>query len=113
MGNECNSGKDACCSSGKGCESQCGCGGQAPCPSEYCDCPGCKLAMVAKKAKINVLIRKMEAIIEKEHGKTLDAEAKIVVEHVMKSWKMQMENKEMTAQENEEYGKKLMAAMKE
>ena len=69
--------------------------------------------MVAKKAKINVLMRKMEAIIEKEHGKTLDAEAKIVVEHVMNAWKMKMENREMTDKENEEYGKKLMAAMKD
>lgn len=114
MGNECESGKDACCSGGKGCgcEGQCGCQ-QAPCPSEYCECMGCRLAMVAKRAKINVLMRKMEAIIEREHGKKLDAEAKVVVEHVMKAWKMQMENKEMSAKENQEYGEKLMAAMKE
>lgn len=111
MGNECSGGKDSCCSSGKGHESQCGCG-PAQCPSECCDCPGCRLAMVARKAKINVLVRKMEAILERKMGKKLDAEAEVVVEHVMKAWQVSMESKEMSANENEEYGKKLMAAMK-
>ena len=113
MGNECSSGKESCCSSGSGCESQCGCQSQAACPSECCECIGCKLAMVAKRAKINVLTRKMEAILERKMGKKLDAEAEVVVEHVINTWKAQMENKEMSSKENEEYGKKLMAALKE
>jgi hypothetical protein len=68
--------------------------------------------MVAKKAKFNLLTRRMEAILERKIGKKLDAEAEVVVEHVLNTWKMQMEDKEASCKENEEYGKKLMAAMK-
>ncbi len=134
MENESECGKDACYAGGKGCsESQCGCGqggncscnekgcsdngcgsgGCAPCPSEWCGCMGCKLTMLARKAKMKVLMRKMEEHIEKEIGKKLDLKAKIAVEHLLKMWKLENEGEEAQQAELDDYSKKLDEAMKE
>jgi hypothetical protein len=74
---------------------------------------GCKLTMLARKAKMKVLMRKMDEHIEREHGKKLDLKAKIAVEHLLKMWKLENESEEAQQAELDDYSKKLEEAMKE
>ncbi len=77
-----------------------------------CDCPACRLVCLAKEAKMNVLTRKMEAVIEKEYGAKLDTEAAILVKHFMTVMKMKHEKKAACASEMESFHEQMMANWK-
>ena len=77
-----------------------------------CDCPACRLVCLAKEAKMNVLLRKMEAAIEKEHGEKMAKEAKLVVSHFMKMKKLKMEKKAAFGNEMESFHDQMMALWK-
>jgi len=77
-----------------------------------CDCPACRMVGLAKEAKMNVLVRKMEAVIEKEYGAKLDKEARLIVEHFMSMKKMKMEKKTAFKSEMEQFHEEMMANWK-
>ena len=107
-------GNGACC--GESSE-QCACGGKgACCAEEQCEEEmdmGAMLLCLADEARMNVMRRKMEALIEKENGAKMDKIAKLVVEHYVKMWKMKMENKGMVASEVQAFNDSLEKAMTE
>ena len=84
---------------------------QSPCAS-MCDCHACKMMFLAKEAKMNVLVRKMEAVIEKEHGAKLDKEARLLVEHFMKIKELKMDKKSAFKSEMEQFHEAMMANWK-
>jgi hypothetical protein len=61
---------------------------------------------------MNVLIRKMEAVIEKEYGPKLDKEAVILVKHFMAKMKMKHEKREAMSAEMESFHEQMMANWK-
>ncbi|MDE1798128.1 MAG: hypothetical protein KGH63_01850 [Candidatus Micrarchaeota archaeon] len=97
------------CQSNSQCQSQPSC--QPQCPS-MCDCPACRLVCLAKEAKMNVLTRKMEAVIEKEYGAKLDKEAQILVKHFMAKMKLKHEKREAMGAEMEKFHEEMMANWK-
>lgn len=98
------------CEQPKSCETQSAC--QSQCPTQ-CDCKGCQLVCLAKEAKLNVLGRKMEAIIEKKYGAKLEKEAELLVEHLFKLWELKRTNKAALGAEMEQFHSKFMALMRE
>ncbi|MFA6907400.1 MAG: hypothetical protein WC263_01075 [Candidatus Micrarchaeia archaeon] len=90
------------CKSGEGC----GC-----CCHEEEDDFGGMMVDVAEDAWTSVVQGKIEAMIEKEDGKGLDKVARIILEHTRAIWKAKMAGKELPKGAEEEFEKRLMAAM--
>ena len=84
---------------------------------ECCECCeeksfGGSMVELADKAWMKVAQRKLEAMLEKEHGKELDRVAKVTYEYARKFYSAQMEGKELPKGAAEKFEKDLMAAMK-
>ncbi len=111
MGEQCNEAADACCGSGA-CEDEkpCGCEGACMCEEQSM---ADELTCLAKEAKMNVLLEKMEAHVEKEIGPKLDKVAKVAVDHLISMWKLKTSSEQMQEAEVKAYQEKLMALMKE
>ena len=93
--------KEEECKSGEGCG----------CCHEGEDDFGGMMTDLAEDAWAAVVQRKIEAMIEKEDGKSLNNVAKVILEHTRAMWKAKMSGKEMPKGAAEEFEKKLMAAM--
>ena len=113
MGQQCNS--QPPCPSGPSC-SQPSCAQpscQPPACQSMCGCPACEMVGLAKEAKMNVLIRKMEAAIEKEYGPVLDKEAKLLVQHFFKMKRIKHEKKSAIGDEMGQFHEQIMALWKQ
>ena len=87
-------------------EEGCGC-----CCHEEEEDFGGMMVEVAEDAWTAVVQRKIEAMIEKEDGKSLNNVARIILEQARATWKAEMSGKGMPKGAAEEFEKKLMAAM--
>jgi hypothetical protein len=67
---------------------------------------------IADKAWSKVLQRRLESMLEKKRGKTMDKVAAVAMEYATKYYAASMGGKELGKGETDSYEKKLMAAMK-